>query len=53
LRHELHERLTGLFRAATGTVAATFCHLMLIALDFERLRGGFVSRRLFAAARAS
>jgi len=28
-----------------------FCHLALVALDLERLRGGLVRRALFAAAR--
>jgi hypothetical protein len=29
-------------------VVATLCHLALMALDFERLRGGLVNRSLFA-----
>jgi hypothetical protein len=48
LRDQLRERLTKLFRAAAGTVAATLCHLALMALDFERLRGGLVNRSLFS-----
>jgi hypothetical protein len=47
LRDQLRERLSTLFRAAAGTVVATLCHLALMALDFERLRGGLVNRSLF------
>jgi hypothetical protein len=47
LRDQLRERLNRLFRAAAGTVVATLCHLLLMALDFERLRGGLVNRSLF------
>jgi hypothetical protein len=50
LRDQLRARLQRLFRAASGTVVATLCHLMLMALDFERLRGGLVNRSLFARA---
>jgi len=48
LRDQLRVRLSKLFRAAAGTVVATLCHLALMALDFERLRGGLVNRSLFA-----
>jgi len=48
LREQLRERLTQLFRASAGTAVATLCHLSLMALDFERLRGGLVTRALFA-----
>ena len=48
LRDQLRERLNKLFRAAAGTLVATLCHLALMALDFERLRGGLVNRALFA-----
>jgi hypothetical protein len=48
LRDQLRERLNKLFRAAAGTLVATLCHLALMALDFERLRGGLVNRSLFA-----
>ncbi|HTC53915.1 MAG TPA: hypothetical protein VK700_18425 [Steroidobacteraceae bacterium] len=47
LRTQLRERLQRLFRAAAGTPIATLCHLALMALDFERLRGGLLSRSLF------
>jgi hypothetical protein len=47
LRSELGERLRKLFRAAEGSVAATACHLALLALELERLRGGLVSRWAF------
>jgi hypothetical protein len=50
LRDQLRERLRRLFRAASGTLVATLCHLALMALDFERLRGGLVSRSLFPRA---
>ena len=48
LREQLRTRLTRLFRASAGTAVATLCHLSLMALDFERLRGGLVTRALFA-----
>ena len=51
LREGLRERLNRLFRAAAGTVVATLCHLALMALDFERLRGGIVNRALFPRGR--
>lgn len=50
LRDQLRERLSKLFRAAGGTLVATLCHLGLMALDFERLRGGLVNRSLFPRA---
>jgi hypothetical protein len=50
LRAQLRERLKRLFRAAAGTAVATLCHLALMALDFERLRGGLLSRGLFGRA---
>jgi len=48
LRNQLRERLSRLFRAAAGTAVATLCHLALMVLDFERLRGGLVKASLFA-----
>jgi hypothetical protein len=48
LREQLGAQLSRLFRAAAGTLVATLCHLALMALDFERLRGGLVNRSLFA-----
>jgi hypothetical protein len=48
LRDQLRRRLNQLFRAAAGTLVASLCHLVLMALDFERLRGGLVNRSLFA-----
>lgn len=48
LRDSLRKRLARLFRAAAGSVVATLCHLALMALDFERLRGGLVVRSLWA-----
>lgn len=44
LRRELAARLARLFRAAQGTLVATACHLALLALDLERLRGGLAIR---------
>jgi len=51
LRDQLRGRLSKLFRAGAGTLVATLCHLALMALDFERLRGGLVNRSLFARGR--
>ena len=51
VRDELHKRFERLFRAAAGTMVATLCHLALVALDFERVRGGLVNRSLFAQGR--
>src|SRR5271166_710452 len=48
LRGELANRLQNLLRLAAGTVIVTVCHLALVALDLERLRGGLASRCLFA-----
>jgi hypothetical protein len=48
LRKELADRLVRLFRVGAGTVAVTVCHLALLALDIERLRGGLVCRHAFA-----
>lgn len=47
LRQELASRLQRLLRAAAGTVIVTVCHLVLVALDLERLRGGLARRCLF------
>jgi hypothetical protein len=52
LRVELANRLQRLFRAAADTAIASVCHLALVALDLERLRGGLARRRLFGDARA-
>lgn len=48
LRGELIDRFSRLFRAAAGTAIATACHLALLALDVQRLRGGLVWRRVLA-----
>lgn len=48
LREQLQARLRRVFRGAAGTPVASLCHLVLMALDFERLRGGLVTRALFA-----
>jgi hypothetical protein len=49
-RRELERVLTRLFRRQAGTPIAMFCHLGLLALDLERLRGDLVRRRLFGTA---
>jgi len=46
-RQKFAHALTKMFRKCGGTPAAAFCHLALIALDIERLRGSLVRRRLF------
>lgn len=46
-RHDLTQGITRLFRRQSATPAAVFCHLALVAIDLERLRGGLVRRRLF------
>jgi hypothetical protein len=48
LNERLRERLRRVFRAAAGSPVASLCHLALMALDFERLRGDLLSRALFA-----
>lgn len=49
LRSELAERLQRLLRISAGTVIVTVCHLALVGLDLERLRGGLARRCVFAA----
>jgi hypothetical protein len=51
-RRELARNVTRMFRRHSGSPTAVFCHLALVALDLERLRGGLVRRRLFTPARA-
>lgn len=46
-RTELAEHVVKLFRAAAGTVVVSVCHLTLLALDLERLRGGLATRCAF------
>lgn len=48
-RHDLARLAVRLFRRRSGTPVALFSHLVLVALDIERLRGGLVRRRLFDA----
>jgi len=52
-RRNLARDVTRLFRHSSGRPAAVFCHLALVALDLERLRGGLVRRRLFEPARVA
>ena len=44
--------LLRLFRIAAGTAVASGCHLALLSLDLERLRGGLIVRSVFRAASA-
>jgi hypothetical protein len=46
-RESLEDELNASFRRFSGTPAALFIHLGLIALDLEKLRGGLVHRSLF------
>ena len=46
--HNLVEYLKGLFRRFSQTPVAVFAFIGLIALDFERLRGIFVDRKIFS-----
>jgi len=46
-RQDLAARLVRMFRHHSATPAAVFCHLGLVALELERLRGGLSRRRLF------
>ncbi len=49
-RRELEKAAAHLFRRHGASPTAVFSHLMLVALDLERLRGGIVRRRLFEPA---
>lgn len=51
-RRELALKLTRTFRRHGASSAAVFCHLGLVALDLERLRGDLIRRRLFEPAEA-
>jgi hypothetical protein len=46
-RRDLERKVTRLFRRHGGESVAVFCHLALIALDLERLRGNVVRRAVF------
>lgn len=46
-RRHLALTVTRLFRRHSFSPVALFCHLILVALDLERLRGGLIRRRLF------
>lgn len=50
VRTELAAALHRAFRASAATPVASCCHLALVALDLRRLRGGLLSRCLFAPA---
>ena len=51
-RRDLALKLTRMFRRHGGSPAAVFCHLALVALDLERLRGDLMRRRLFESSYA-
>ena len=51
-RGDLARRLSRLFRRHGASPVAAFSHLGLVALDFERLRGGILRRRLFGPVHA-
>lgn len=51
-RRDLVGRLVRMFRRHSGAPAAVFCHLALVALNLERLRGELMRRRLFEAGHA-
>ena len=46
-RQQLAQRLVSLFRQFRYQPAAIFVHLLLVAMDVERLRGNILQRRLF------
>ena len=50
-RRTLAQALNRMFRRHAASPVAVFCHLALVALDLERLRGGLVRRALFAPAK--
>jgi hypothetical protein len=47
-RRELERVLVHHFRRSSGTAAAIFCHLGLVVIDIERVRGAILRRLLFA-----
>jgi len=47
-RRALAQSVTRMFRRHGASPVAVFCHLTLVALDLERLRGGLARRALFA-----
>jgi len=50
-RRALAQGATRMFRRHGGSPVAVFCHLALVALDLERLRGGLARRALFVPAK--
>lgn len=52
-RRDLAFKLTRMFRRHSGSPAVVFCHLALVALDLERLRGDLIRRRLFESSNAA
>jgi len=49
-RHALAQAVNRMFRRHAASPVSALCHLALVALDLERLRGDLVRRVLFAAA---
>jgi hypothetical protein len=47
-RQALLSKLTTAFRKYSFQPAAAFCHLALVALDLEMLRGDLLRRKLFS-----
>jgi len=52
-RRDLARSVTRIFRRHSGSPAAVFCHLALVALDLERLRGDLIRRRRFEPSHAT
>jgi hypothetical protein len=50
-RRAFAQAASRMFRRHGASPIAVFCHLALVALDLERLRGGLVRRALFAPAK--
>jgi hypothetical protein len=48
-RGALEGAMSRMFRRCGSTPVAVFAHLVLLAVDLERLRGGLLRRRLFAS----
>jgi len=51
-RGDLARGLARMFRRHSGLPGAVFCHLALVALDLERLRGDLIRRLLFETSHA-
>ncbi|HRP95960.1 MAG TPA: hypothetical protein PL143_06885 [Rhodocyclaceae bacterium] len=49
MRRALEAKLVSYFRRTLLEPAAVFAHVLLVALEFERVRGALVGRRLYSA----